>query len=377
MKLIGSRQVPDPLISTDGEKIDTKSKWQQIRKPEILNLFQEHIYGKPSIQRPDSLTFNLVDIDEDAMDGKATRKQINISYEGPGGKGSFQLLLFIPNHIMKPASTFLLIDNRDYENMDADQMVTSSFWPVEYIIERGYATAAFHNSEVAPDDAKNPYQNSVHAIFDANLENRPANAWGTIAAWSWGASRAMDYLETDPDIDPNQVAVAGHSRGGKAALWAGATDERFDFIISNNSGSTGAAIARDKVGETIQQINTTFPHWFNENYKKFNGKEHDLPVDQHMLISLLAPRNVYVSSASEDEWADPNSEFLSLVYAEKVYRLFGFKCLGTTQFPNADSPLHGDGMGYHLRTGNHDLTTYDWKNFIDYWQYSRRNDSEK
>src|SRR5690625_2136822 len=233
MQFIGKHQVPDPLTSINGENIDTITKWEQIRRPEILNLFTEHIYGSPSVQRPKTLVFNVVDVNEKMMDGKAIRKQIEISYDGPGGKSGFQLLLFIPNYIHKPVSTFLFLNNREYETMDPDRKIKSSFWPAEYIIERGYATAVFQVSEVAPDDAKDPYTKSVHTVFDKDLENRPPNAWGTIAAWSWGASRAMDYLETDPHIDEHQVAVIGHSRGGKAALWAGATDERFALIISN------------------------------------------------------------------------------------------------------------------------------------------------
>lgn len=372
---IGYRRVPDPLTTVEGEKIQTAEQWQQIRRPEVLDLFREHIYGWPSVERPDSLQFNIVDIKENMMDGNATRKQIDISYEGPGGEGEFRLLLFVPSNVQKPVPTFLFINNRGYENMDPDRETKTPFWPAEYIVDRGYATAVFQVSEVAPD-SPDSFQEGVHGIFDPEGD-RPSNAWGTIAAWAWGASRAMDYLETDPDIDSKWVAVVGHSRGGKAALWAGATDERFDLVVSNDSGSTGAAIARGKMGETIEQINTRFPHWFNENYKTYNNKEYELPVDQHMLIASIAPRLVYVASASEDTWADPESEFLSLVYAQSVYQLFGLEGLGTHQFPENDSPLHGDGMGYHVRTGEHDLTVYDWKNFIDFWEPSSASDLKK
>ncbi len=203
----------------------------------------------------------------------------------------------------------------------------------------------------------------MHAIFD---QKRSADSWGTIAAWAWGASRAMDYLQTDRDVDAARVAVVGHSRGGKAALWCGAEDERFALVISNDSGSTGAAIARQKKGESVARINSAFPHWFCENYKKYAGKEDELPVDQHELVALMAPRLVYVASASEDSWADPRSEFLACVMAEPVYKLFGLRGVGADQMPRPGAPLHGGSIGYHLRTGGHNLTPYDWDRFLDF-----------
>ncbi|MFA1822298.1 acetylxylan esterase [Virgibacillus oceani] len=366
---IGSRQVPNPLITLEGDKIENKAQWQQVRRPEVLELFRDNIYGRASVDRPDSLEFDVVDVKEDMMDGEATRKQIDISYEGPNGEDEFRLLLFVPNDIDRPVPTFLFMNNRGYENMDPDREEKTEFWPAEEIIDNGYAAAVFQVSEVAPD-SPDSFDEGVHGVFDPQEETRASDAWGTIAGWSWGASRAMDYLETELTIDSNRVGVVGHSRGGKAALWAGAIDERFDLVISNNSGNTGAAISRGKVGETIEDINTSFPHWFNENYKSYNGNEYDLPVDQHMLIASMAPRLVYVSSASEDTWADPESEFLSLKYAESVYQLFGMEGLEINNMPDNDTPSHGEGMGYHVRTGEHNLKIYDWENFMDFWEPS-------
>lgn len=364
---IGHRQVPNPLITLDGHQVKSKSEWEEIRRPEVIHLFEEYVYGKPSIQRPTTLTFTVLDIKEGVMNNKATRKQIEIKYKGPGGEDSFRVLMFIPTHHEKPVPTILFLNVRGYEVMDPDRQVTAEFWPAEYIIEQGYATAVFQVSEVAPDNMKDAY-NGVHRIFDIPNRSRQPNAWGTIGAWSWGASRVMDYFETDPDIDHSSVAIVGHSRGGKAALWAGAKDERFNLVVSNNSGSTGAAIARNKKGETISKINSGFPYWFNDHYKLYNRREHELPFDQHMLIATIAPRSVYVTSASEDEWADPMSEFLSLVYAMPVYQLFrSGESLSREQFPDPDTPIHRDGIGYHMRTGNHDLTLFDWKNIIDFW----------
>lgn len=370
MHLIGDRKVPDPLVTLGNQKVESAKEWEQIRRGEVLDLFATHVYGKPSINRPNSLSFDVVYQDNEAMNGKAIHKQIDILYEGPNGKGGFRLFLYIPKNIEGAAPTFLLINNREKDILDPEVETDSDFWPASYILDQGYAAATFQVSEIAPDDAENPYEGSVHQFFDGG-EISPPYSWKTIAAWSWGASRAMDYFETDPDIQAQQVAVVGHSRGGKTALWAGATDQRFAFVVSNDSGCTGAAITRGKVGETVEMINTNFPHWFSDNYKKYNSSEEKLPVDQHMLLSLIAPRPIYVASSSNDTTADPQSEFLSLLYAQPVYKLFGKKGLPSKEFPPNDSPIIGSGMGYHVHTGDHSLTPYDWKQFIAFWESTK------
>lgn len=370
-------KLPNPLVTAKGERIYTLEGWM-LRRPEVLELFRTNIYGRAPIGRPEGLRFEVVETEPKAMDGKATRKQVKIHYRGAGGEGAINLVLFTPNEAPKPAPCLLLICNRPAgKNIDPTRANKSPFWPAEAMIARGYAAAAFYNGDVVPDK-HDDFRSGVFAIFDR--QPRAVDAWGAIAAWAWGASRVMDYLETDPAIDAKKVGVIGHSRGGKTALWAGAEDERFAFVVSNNSGSTGAALARGKTGERIANINKGFPHWLNQNYKAFANREEELPVDQHMLLGLIAPRLLYVASATEDAWAHPKNEYLSTVAASLVYAVFRLKGIGDSEVA-PDSPIQEGHIGYHLRTGKHDLTEYDWARFMDFsdrhWKVGAKEENKK
>jgi len=363
----GFAALPDPLVAENGAPIKTVKEWEEQRRPELLELFRSQVYGRTPVGRPDDLSFKVIHEDKNAMDGKATLKLVEITFSGPGGSGSIKPVIFIPNNRTSPAPGFLEILHRDKdENFDPTREKRATIWPAEEIVARGYTAIGFYAGEV--DANRNDgFNNGVHKLFDPwPADERPSDAWATIAAWAWGASRVMDYLETDSDIDATRIGVLGHSRSGKAALWCGAEDERFALVISNNSGCTGAALSRNKKGETVARINKTFPHWFCENYKKYNDREEELPVDQHQLIALMAPRPVYVASATKDRWADPENEFLSCLYASPVWQLWGLKGLTVSEQPPVNTPLQDGYIGYHLRDGKHDLGLSDWNWYMDF-----------
>lgn len=380
-------KLPSALIAQDGKVVDSEDEWINYQRQYILRLFEKNVYGKlPPC--PDNIKFEVLNIKKDALDNTVTRKEIRIHLLMNSGKKDYlDLLLYIPNNAKVTPPVFLGLNFRGNHSVSNENDILlpqkwirplpevglingkvseesrghASFrWPLKLILDRGYALATLHYGDIYPDYPEG-IKSSIYNLF----ENMPKET-GSISAWAWGLSRAMDYLETEQEIDHHQVAVIGHSRLGKTALWAGVQDHRFAMIVSNNSGSGGAAISRRRFGETIE----CFPaqnvgYWFISEFYKYSHYESTLPVDQHMLLSLFAPKPVYIASATEDLWADPHGEFLSAVHASPVYNLFGSTGLGTDKMPKPNQSIQND-IGYHIRKGKHDITAMDWNFYLDF-----------
>ncbi|WP_312858237.1 alpha/beta hydrolase family protein [Pseudonocardia pini] len=367
---IDGQEYPDPLRDDDGSAVTTPAQWETTRRPELLAAFRENVYGQ-SLPAPTAQTFDVASSEVAGL----TRKVVTITVTGPQGTRSFDVRLFLPKAEGTPRGTFLMIDHRGEVGDDPDR--SSGYAPISRITEAGYAFAVLDARGIALDD-RDEYRSRMIDLFHPADQELPDDAGRTISAWAWGASRAMDYLQTDPDIDPAKVAVIGHSRSGKAALWAGAQDTRFAVVIPHNAGSTGTKLARRGEGggggETVARINGSFPHWFAQTYKAFDDRVDELPVDQHELLALVAPRRVVVASATEDANADPEGEFLAYGAAAPVYALYG---LGDTGLPSAAWPpatgtgFRGPAMSYHLRAGGHGLTAADWDLYLTGDLFSR------
>lgn len=380
-------QLPDPLVCADGTPVRDAQTWKSKRRGELLALFAQHVYGfTPNAQPP-----MHVDVFEegDALDGRAVRRQVALRFgaEGP----QMDVLIFLPTGQRAPVPLFLGLNFFGNHSIHADPAIRlstqwmretgqgvvdhrateaargalSSRWALDAILARGYGLATAYCGDLDPD-YDDGYANGIHPLFYDEGQTEPRDdQWGAIGAWAWGLSRALDYFQLDEQIDARRVVVMGHSRLGKTALWAGALDERFALVISNESGCGGAALSRRCYGETVERINRVFPHWFCNNFRRYSGREDALPVDQHMLIALAAPRPVYVASAVEDRWSDPRGEFLGALHADPVYRLLCDDGLPTDAMPELDTAVMGR-MGYHVRSGGHDVTEFDWHCFLGF-----------
>ncbi|MCL2742525.1 MAG: acetylxylan esterase [Planctomycetaceae bacterium] len=392
--------LPDPLTMQDGRKVTTAEQWMKERRPELLKLFEEHVYGKATLFRKGNKTFKTrfeYLNSKPVYDGKGIQHQFQIVWyqgnEPDENAHRVDVLVYTPKlAVGKKVPAFVSLNFQGNHTTDADPDIRmpvriwnrskvvyspakeeergaqANRWPMQFLLERGYACVTAYYCDIEPD-VNGGYLHGVRKFLYKEGEKQALDEANTIATWAWGLGEMLDGVEHFQDklgIDPTKTVVVGHSRLGKTSLWAGAIDQRFAIVISNDSGCGGAALSRRNYGETVHRINVSFPHWFCDNFKKYNLDVNSLPVDQHQLIALAAPRPVYVASATEDRWADPKGEFLSAYNAGSVYKLFGTSGFGgVTEPPQPDLSVGGI-IGYHNRTGGHGILEPDWKHYCDF-----------
>ena len=384
---VGNYTLPDPLRMNDGTLVKTPQQWRK-RRTELLELFAREVYGRTPSQRV-TVSAQTTATEPKAVNGLATRREITLTILGK----PLHLLLYTPNSAKGRVPVFVNLNFNGNHSIEKDASLTlATSWladtkdgsvvnhratekhrgnalgryPLELILKRGYALATIHASEAFPDHQDGLKDSFAPLTFRAGQTALAADDWNALGVWAWSLSRVADYLERDFKIDAKRISVIGHSRMGKATLWAAAQDERFALVILNESGEGGAALARRNWGENVWRINTAFPHWFNGNFKKYNDDPNKLPTDQHELLALIAPRPLYVASAVEDQWADPHGEFLSAQAASAVYRLLGRAAIpADAAMPALHQPIMTT-VGYHIRGGKHDVTEYDWEQYLNF-----------
>jgi hypothetical protein len=376
---VGNYTLPDPLVTVSGEPVRNAAQWFERRRPEILKQYETEIYGRVPPTAPKAHA-EVVASGDRVEDGRGIRKHIVIRFGTDPNGAKADVVLYTPAEAKTPVPTLLhVVFFRGLKSEGPEAPLPAQFakaatagprfsetGPVADILARGYGYATFRYTDVQPDDATTSSR-GVQALALAPGQKQPAaDEWGTISAWAWAAGRVLDYLETDPLVDAKRVAIIGHSRLGKTALWTGATDPRFALVFSSCSGELGAALARRDYGETVDDMAANFPWQFAGNLQKYPGHWNTMPVDAHLLIALSAPRPVFITGGTGDQWADPKGEFLAEVAAGPVYRLLGKRDLGTTEFPAPDRPLIEGDLAWHYHTGGHSITPSDWAAFLDF-----------
>lgn len=376
--LVPPYTLPPLLTAADGTAITTARQWRRTRRPELMRLLAEYEYGFTPEQKI-KVNHQIVHENKAALDGRATMQQVRFTFQGEGRTVEALLLVYIPNHRKGRVPVFVGYNFKGNHSTTADTAVLlspyfehgdevlrqratqTSRWPYEQIIDHGYAVATMCYHDIYPDH-RNGESQSVLALFPHHTRGQ-AHSWQALGAWAWGSSRIADWVERQSWAHPKRLVVVGHSRQGKAALWAGAQDERWAVTISNDSGCGGAALSRREFGETVDTICKNFPHWFCRRFASYGQRVAQLPLDQHSLLATIAPRALYVASAQDDLWADPRGEYLSAYHAGPAYQLLGKEPL-TTPTPPAIHQPQGIHVGYHIRAGKHDVTSYDWQCFI-------------
>jgi hypothetical protein len=377
---VGGYTLPDPLVLANGQPVRDARTWLELRRPEILRSYEREIYGRVPPHTP-TVRAEVAATDT-ALDGAATRKLIVLHWGEGADAPKANLVLYLPAKAERPVPVLLQLvffsglPVPEGANTDAGPMIagargaqpggTGETGPIADILSRGYGYATLRYTEIEGDSAASGLT-LVRKISLAPGQDKPApDEWGAITAWSWGASRVLDYFATDRAIDAKRVAIIGHSRLGKTSLWTGARDPRFALVFASCSGELGAALGRRDFGESIDDVAQNFPWWMAGNFQKYAGHWNEMPVDAHLLIALNAPRPVFITGGTQDLWADPVGEFLAEVAAGPVYRLLGKNDLGTKELPPLDSPLITGELGWNYHTGPHTITAGDWKAFLDF-----------
>lgn len=372
---------------------ESRAGWEARRKALVEQIAKTEYGCRPEMEY--TVSWKLASR-ETVLNGKADRLITDITVTTKLGSHTFPLCTFLPKAEKKVPATVLICSQSKVlapqkmpegfnmaelpklfarmniimdgpmdmggprRALDMAVDMDSGHWPVPMLMEQGHAVSGFYATDAQPDDGS--FASGLAAIF-GTTKDRKENEWGVLAVWSFAAGCVLEYLMTLPEIDSGKIGVTGHSRCGKAALWAGVTDERFAWVMPNNSGCCGAALLRGKHGENMASINLLMPYWFAPAFGKFIGREYELPFDQHTVLALIAPRVLHVASGSEDFWADPMGEHRSTVLASEVYQLYGNPKMDNT-FPEVNTPVEAGAIGYHLRKGPHLLTEYDWQCLI-------------
>lgn len=363
--------------------LDAKSRehWESTRRAEVLRLLEDHVYGRTPTASVVIAT-TVLEGPTSCFDGTAVRRQVQLTLTPERHRDrelSFEVLVYSPKSVDGKAPAFVGLNFDGNQCVHTDPAIRrspaggksagqhQSRWQLEMLLNRGYGLVTAHRDDIDPDNYRHDFSDGPHPLFYEAAQTRPhENGWGSIGGWAWALSNIRKWLEDDAMIDAERLAVIGHSRLGKTALWAGARDPKFKLVISNNSGCGGAALYRRCYGERIHHMLKPVGYWFARSHASYAHRESELPVDQHMLMAAIAPRALYVASATEDRWADPKGEFLALKHAEPVYALYGFTGLPAIEVLTPDTSVTGGRIGYHLRVGKHDVTAFDWERYLDF-----------
>jgi len=359
--------LPDPLAMVNGQRVTSAQTWLTQRRGEILKLYETEIYGRIPPNAP-KVSWEVVDTSPAAKDNTAIARRAVGRIGAAADAPTINVMVYTPSKAASRVPMILLLNFGGGPPVQGRGGVNAFTEPpaAADILARGWGYAMVGYNDIQPDRANTFNQGVIGATLKPGQQQPAPDEWGAIGAWAWGVSRIIDFFETDKLVDARKVALFGHSRLGKTALWASALDDRIAAVYSSCSGEMGAALARRDWGETVDDMTQNFPYWFAGNFQKYAGRWNEMPVDAHMLIALSAPRPVFITGGTQDQWADPKGEFLAAVAAGPVYRLLGKKDVGATELPALDTPLVAGDIGWHYHTGGHAATPADWKAFVDF-----------